>query len=322
MPTIPPTLQLVLLLAIVACAPKAVVESPAPGPAASPTVPGLLPATADPTTAADELLAADRALARDAAQLDLITALGRVFATDVIMPTPSGHVHGRDSALAALRANAENATSRISWTPIRVGVSSDGLHGFTLGYTTTTRANGAELPGKYIAYWVKKDGAWRAAVHRRVGRPAGAVSLAIRPSSLPTRGLPIGDAPRRALWERELRAAEGYFAAEAHLVGVPEAFRKWGAPDAMNAGPGTAWVTTPDSIAAGMEAAGGPRNTTLVWGSDEVIVASTGDLGVSIGVIRATTAASDTTPASTRSFPFFTIWKRATPQAPWRYVAE
>ena len=322
MPTTSPPRILALLLATLACGPKAVVEYPRHDPASdAPQLTRML-ATADPTAAADELLAADRALAQEASRLDLITALGRVFADDVIMPTPTGHVHGRDSALAALRANAENATSRISWTPIRVGVASDGEHGFTLGYMTTHRANGAEIPGKYLAYWVKKDDAWRAAVYRRVGRPAGDVPLALRTSSIPTRGLPVGDGQRRMFWERELRAAEGHFAAESQELGVPNAFRKWGAPDAMNAGNGPSWVTTPDSIAAGMEAGGGSQNTTLVWGSDEVIVSSTGDLGVSIGVIRATTRSTGTAPASTRVFPFFTIWKRATPQEPWRYVAE
>jgi hypothetical protein len=43
---------------------------------------------------------------------------------------------------------------------------------------------------------------------------------------------------------------------------------------------------------------------------------------VSIGTIRIATPASAGRAAETREVPFFTIWKRAYPSDPWRYVAE
>jgi hypothetical protein len=49
-----------------------------------------------------------------------------------------------------------------------------------------------------------------------------------------------------------------------------------------------------------------------------VIVASSGDLGVSIGMIRRNQPVT----GQPTAFPFFTIWRRATPTAPWRYIAE
>jgi hypothetical protein len=65
--------------------------------------------------------------------------------------------------------------------------------------------------------------------------------------------------------------------------------------------------------------AGQPADgSTLNWAPDRVIVASSGDLGVTIGMIHPNTPRA----GQPASFPFFTIWRRASPTAPWRYVAE
>ena len=55
------------------------------------------------------------------------------------------------------------------------------------------------------------------------------------------------------------------------------------------------------------------------WSTERSFVASSGDLGVSIGVIRPNTPPKAGEP---EGFPFFTIWKRDTPASPWRYIAE
>lgn len=54
--------------------------------------------------------------------------------------------------------------------------------------------------------------------------------------------------------------------------------------------------------------------STVNWAPDRVIVASSGDLGVTIGMIHRNDKSA--------SFPFFTVWRRATPNDPWRYIAE
>ncbi len=76
-----------------------------------------------------------------------------------------------------------------------------------------------------------------------------------------------------------------------------------------------------DAIAADV-GAGGSDGSTISWGPDNVIVAASGDLGVSIGVIKVTSPATASAPAQIRNQPFFTIWKRATTGDPWRYIAE
>ena len=50
------------------------------------------------------------------------------------------------------------------------------------------------------------------------------------------------------------------------------------------------------------------------WAPDRVIVASSGDLGVTIGMIHRNDKSA--------SFPFFTIWRRGSPMESWKYIAE
>jgi hypothetical protein len=66
--------------------------------------------------------------------------------------------------------------------------------------------------------------------------------------------------------------------------------------------------------------AGQPTDSSPVtWPAESAIVASSGDLGITIGYIRPKAAAGGPAPAP---IPFFTIWRRANPSAPWRYIAE
>ena len=55
------------------------------------------------------------------------------------------------------------------------------------------------------------------------------------------------------------------------------------------------------------------------WATERSFVASSGDLGVSIGTIRTNRPGADGRPDD---FPFFTVWRRDRPDAPWRYIAE
>ena len=55
------------------------------------------------------------------------------------------------------------------------------------------------------------------------------------------------------------------------------------------------------------------------WSTEKSFVASSGDLGVSIGMIRPNDPPKAGEPVG---FPFFTVWKREGPDQPWRYIAE
>ena len=241
-----------------------------------------------------------------------------MFADGVTMPFPPGKwAEGITQAREALRANPANAGSRAEWTPIRGGISADGQHGFTFGFMTVHRADSTKVPVKYMAYWVREQRGWSVAAYKRSGRPPGDVSLAVMAPSLPPRmSRPSADAALLADYASSLEKAEQSFSDEAQVIGLGVAFAKYGSADAANMGPGAGYVIGAEAIGTGI---GGPTPTPgspVVWKSDKVIVASSGDLGVSIGMIR-----SKENPAAPGS-PFFTIWRRASPAAPWRYIAE
>ncbi len=289
------------------------------------TLVALLVATAGPLAAqqkeVDALIAADRAYSAASARTDLISGITAMFSRNVIMPAPGAtpkFTEGITAATETLRANPANAQSKVEWTPIRGGISADGQHGFTFGYMSIRRSDGTEAAAKYLSYWVKEDGEWKVAVYKRAGRPAGEVSLALMAPSLPAKLVaPVRDSGIISSIATSLAAAEKAFSDEAAIIGLGPAFEKYGRADAMNMGRDASFTFGNVAIGKGV---GGPTPTEpspLDWGADyRTIVASSGDLGVSIGFIR--NKADPAAPA----FPFFTIWRRETPTAPWRYIAE
>ncbi|MBK9242719.1 MAG: nuclear transport factor 2 family protein [Acidobacteria bacterium] len=285
---------------------------------------GVVLPSQSPQSVADELLAADRAASVAGAKTTVIPALTAMFAPDVAMQAPVvGFARGLAAATEALRGNPDNIDGRIEWLPVRSGIAADGLHGFTFGFMTLRRPDGTTVPVKYLAYWVKRDGRWEVAAYKRRLGPAGDVNTTVLAPSLPAQLQPVAsDAATLAGHRQSLIAAEQAFSDEAQMIGIGAAFAKYGSADAMNmGGPNDAiFVMGADAIG---KAVGGtePSSTSPVnWSADSAIVASSGDLGVTFGYIRQN-APAGTSPAQP-PVPFFTIWRRANPTAPWRYVAE
>ncbi len=113
-------------------------------------------------------------------------------------------------------------------------------------------------------------------------------------------------------------------------MGIGAAFKLYGSPDAANfGGPDVpTFVFGNDAIGAAV-GAGSPPNTSAVnWGPEKTIIAPSGDFGVTIGYIVRNAPAADPSTGSGQGGklppgqPFFTIWRRASPDAPWRYIAE
>jgi hypothetical protein len=279
----------------------------------------------NPQIAVDELLAADRAFSAASATTDLISGLTPMFTDDVVMrPIPGNKfAHGIAEVRAALNANPDNAGSRLEWTPIRGGVSADGLHGFTFGYMTLHKPDKSVVSVKYLSYWIRGPDGWRVAVYKRGRRPEGQVSTALMPAALPPRMVaPSNDAAALERFRGSLDQAERAFSDEAQKIGLGAAFVKYGTTDAVNMGGPNApgFVIGSEAIGRAVSVGGPPGASPVSWAPDRVIVAGSGDLGVTIGVIRPNAPAADgSAPAG---FPFFTIWRRATTKDPWRYIAE
>lgn len=299
---------LVLLIALVGCSSSSTTSS--------------LPQPRNSERAASGLLAADRAFSASSARTDLISGITAMLAPDVVMPLPGGKfANGVTAVRDALAANQDNATATATWTPVRAGISGDGQHGFTYGFMTVTNADRSITQAKYLAYWVRQNDEWRVTAYKRTPRPDGEVSLELLPPSLPLRTTkPSVDQALLLRNGMSLSAAEQGFSNDAQTMGLGAAFMKYGAPDAMNMGSDAAFLSGPEDISRSVGGNTPSATSPVSWRSDKVLVASSGDLGVSIGVIWRN-APPPQGEISLR-FAFFTVWRRATPNDPWRYVAE
>lgn len=288
--------------------------------------PGVPPTTSgdSPQVAMDKLLATDRAYSAASAKTDLVSGISAMFAGDVAMSIPGGKFSGgAGEAVAALRAVPDNARSRAEWVPVRGGISADGLQGYTWGYMTIWRPDNTTTPAKYLSYWVKGSEGWRVVAYRRRQRPPGEVSLAAVAPSLPVRSIaPSTDAALIESYRASLDATERAFSDSAKIIGLGVAFARYGRPDAVNMGGANDAAFVVGAEAIGRTVSGGKpaEPSTLTWAPDRTIVASSGDLGVTIGLIRETAPGAD--PNAPTVFPFFTVWQRASAAEAWRYVAE
>ena len=282
------------------------------------------PASARALRKVDALLVADREHAAAAAKTDMLTGVSAQFADSVVMPAGSkGLAEGRDAVIDALRGRSGIATSRVTWAPVGVGMSADGGQGYTYGFMQQTLADGSEVPLKYLAYWQRQGTDWRVIAYRLARRAAGDVDRDLR-HVLSPKDVPMtpGNASSRDDAAATLADAERAFSQEAQRLGLEAAFAKFGRSDSMNMGGGDAAdfvhgaATIAKAVSVGQPAGG----STLHWGPERVVVADSGDLGVSIGYIRHNAPDADGKPLP--PIPFFTVWHRAGPDEAWRYVAE
>lgn len=258
-----------------------------------------------------ELLAADRAYGVAESGVFLPAKLLAAFSPNVHLLAGGQHVHGKEAAERLLASNPVNPKSTIEWTPRSGGVSADGTNGYTFGFTTQRRADGIAIAGKYVAYWIREQGVWRMAAFKRGPRASG--DAPVRDFAIETVVAADVDSATAA---REIAATEKAFSDDAGARGVVAAFRSAASEFAATmGGPADAdFRYGPDQVAAGVGAGGDTK--ALSWGSDEVLVARSGDLGLSLGRIHVKPDSGVAPPP----IPFFTVWRRENGR--WRYLAE
>jgi ketosteroid isomerase-like protein len=287
------------------------------------TVAALEARQATPQVLVDELLAVDRAFSVASAQSDVVNGLSAMFADEVVLTHAGGIASGKAAAVAALQQNKANAGARGEWTPLRAAISGDGRHGFTAGFMTLRTADGKESPLKYLAYWEKQAGGWRVLAYKRGGATA-VPPLMPMPNVLPAKLVAsTKDAAVIEQYRKSLADAETAFSDAAQKMGIGPAFVRYGSPDAINLGGPDVAVFLVGNQAIGTAVGGGSTapGSPVSWGPDvKTIVAASGDFGVTIGHIVPNAPGPDGKPQPGR--PFFTVWHRANPSAPWRYIAE
>jgi hypothetical protein len=184
-------------------------------------------------------------------------------------------------------------------------------------------ADGKDTPLKYLAYWQKQAVGWRVTVYKR-GQAKAMPPLTPLANVLPAAiGQPTTDAALIEQYRKSLADAETAFSDDAQAMGIGPAFTKWGSPDAINLGPPDVpvFIVGNDRIGVGVSGGSQAPGSPVKWGADlKTIVAASGDFGVTVGHIVPNAPGADGKPQPGR--PFFTIWHRANPSAPWRYVAE
>jgi hypothetical protein len=264
---------------------------------------------------ASQLIAADRAFSNAGVKANIADAIGGMLTDNAVMPTPKlDFAIGKTAIIDALKANPANANATAEWSPIRAGISADGTQGFTYGFMFIHEAGKPDRRAKYLSYWVKRPEGWRVAFYKRAASPEGNVTTRLDPA-VPDDVL---DPEPQRLQENlaSLKAAEQAFSDRAQEVGVGPAFVEFGSEDAMNMGSGADFTFGNTAIGA---LVGAGNTTPITWAADKgALVASSADLGVTWGFIRP----KEPKAGEPTAFPFFTVWRKAAPDQPWRYVAE
>ena len=278
-----------------------------------------VPAAAQsPQSPVDELLAADRAFATASAQLDPVSGITAMLDDEAAMPLPGkGILTGKAAVTEAFRASPAFKEGHVSWSPVRGGIAADGTQGFTYGFLAVGSGDEAKRNRKYLAYWIKRPAGWRVVAYRQIPREAGEVSTAMLDPALPAfAARPLSDPAIVARHQESLAAAEKSFSDHAQNVGLKTAFRDFGREDSMNMYAGAGFAVGLDAVVANFKEEGPAK---INWSTEKSFVASSGDLGVSIGMIRPNDPPKAGEPDG---FPFFTVWKRDDPKSPWKYIAE
>jgi hypothetical protein len=272
-------------------------------------------AAQDARYAASQLMAADLAFSKAGAKANIVDSIGAMLTDNAVMPTPKlDFAIGKTAIIDALKANQANATATAEWSPVRAGISADGTQGFTYGFMFIHEAGKPDRRAKYLSYWVKRPEGWRVAFYKRANSPEGSVTTRMDPA---VPGDMVDPDPQRLQDNlASLKAAETAFSDRAQEVGVGPAFAEFGSEDAMNMGSGSDFTFGNTAIA---KLVGEGNTTPITWGPDKgALVATSGDLGVTWGFIRP----KEPKAGEPAAFPFFTVWRKAAPDRPWRYVAE
>lgn len=286
-------------------------------------IPTLNALQATPQSIVDELLAADRAFSVASGKSDVVNGLSAMFGDDIMLMHAGGVASGKASATEALRQNQANTGASITWTPLRAAISGDGRHGFTAGFMNLRTTDGKDTPLKYLAYWERRAAGWRVTAYKR-GQARAMPPLTPMANVLPSAIVkPTTDTTLIEQYRKSLADAETAFSNDAQTMGIGPAFTKYGSADAINLGPPDVpvFIVGNDRIGIGVGGGSQAPGSPVTWGPDvKTIVAASGDFGVTIGHIVPNAAGPDGKPQPGR--PFFTIWSRPNPSAPWRYIAE
>jgi ketosteroid isomerase-like protein len=252
----------------------------------------------DAASARESLRAADLTASRAGFTSGFTPAiLGAADSALVLLYDGAPVVRGRSNVERLLAAQPRMRDLRMSWEPLRVVVSSDGLFGTTFGATVRIADTVAPVVGRYINVWRRATtaDAWRLVVHVPIGLASPRDYVAISQTA----------DGRDAASTSPFARADLAFAKRAGEAGAPTAFAEYVSPDGMTFGGGGELNIGPATVRARMLES---RAATAKWEWHPTITfaAPSGDLGATIGeaVIR---PAAGGEPSYSK---YVTVWQR------------
>lgn len=288
------------------------------------------------TPDAAPLLAADRALSARAG--DGIAALASSGTADVVFLYPGAPVaRGRDTMARLLDSVAETTHDRLTWSPARIEISTDGRRGYAYGRgTRTTLIDGRDSASgiRYVTWWQRDGaGAWHPAAWLLIderqdpahtdGEREQATSASWRcrtPTTSrfashtisPTLSRVSSSTPRAAIADATAAviAADSVFAARSAIVGAAVAFAEYVADDGISLGAAGAPACGRREVGAQLD---GVAPSALEW--SPIIGDASGDLGYTVGT------ATIRGEHGVHYSKYLTVWKRQ-PDGAWRFVVD
>ncbi len=280
----------------------------------------VLAPSSESEAAHDELLRADISRADTAMRLGLAKGLTAVLTEDVVYLRGGLPIlRGRAVARSVLAADSALSGASVRWQPVRAEVSRDRKNGYSYGfaiYATNERGASAIRIDRYIAFWRMEGRQWKVSAYAETYASApAAIALPAEASSGVLADVMMS--PRGGVLDM-IREADTQFSRAATKFGSGEAFGRYAASDAqMFSGPGE-FITGPDAISESF----GPvsAKSSLVWHPVEGEMASSGDLGYTVGNAVFTDEQDGGSP-TVRYSKYLTVWKRQR-DGTWKYVVD
>jgi ketosteroid isomerase-like protein len=223
-------------------------------------------------------------------------------------------IYGRDAA-RALFAATPTAGAR-SWQPLGGGVSADLRSGYTFGVAAHAGPpNSPPRLDRYVAYWTRERAQpWRIAAYAEVNGQSGAEVSFTAAQLAPPTAPPTGSLARIV---SDVRVADSLFSDLADRMGTGFAFAQTAASDGVMFG-GTRLIVGPAAIEEYFRAQ--PPGTSLTWRPIYTVVASSGDLGFTIG--ESVRTGRGPSGAAVQSFgKYLTIWRKER-NGTWKFVVD
>ena len=276
------------------------------------------------TPARDSLLAADVSRTDSVRRSGAVNGIVPWLDDDVVyLRAGIPAIYGRENVTAMLGATSASAGTPVQWQPLGGETATDARFGYTYGIaevepaSAPTDGGGQARPtprlDRYIAVWHRAPrGPWRLVAYAEVGAPpVGDVTLnGTAPPGQPLNG-------REASWREDLRQTDNDFSDAALRSGLGAAFSTWVAPTGVMF-VGTELVTGPEEVREVYARA--TSNSSLVWRPVHSGVASSGDLGFTVGEYVAT-GSNASGAVSQRFGKYLTVWRKQRDGA-WRFVVD